>query len=270
MIEAIDATLATLFDKPTPLFTSARYALIDGKRLRPQLLLATAATYGCQVERALRPACAWELVHTYSLIHDDLPCMDNDDERRGKPSLHRAYPQWQAILTGDFFLTFAFELLATSEGLSPPLKIGLIKLLAKNSGSEGMLGGQVLDLSLDPKSISLKQLCELHSCKTGALIASAVEAGGLIAAAGQAEMEKLRALGHCLGLGYQIADDLLDEGETGPSVLSILSKNEAENWLNSLHEKTTELLSSLAKPAPLLKELAGKMLQHGNPIADDR
>lgn len=193
------------------LYRAARYALLGGgKRLRPILTLATVEMFGTPEETALTPACALEMVHTYSLIHDDLPCMDDDDYRRGKPSLHKAFPEGHAVLTGDYLLTYAFEVLASSEGISAPQKIQLMHLLAKNAGGEGMVGGQVMDLEGEGQPLKLETLRQIHQYKTGAMISASIEFGGILANASDEQMHHLKKFGENIGLAFQIIDDLLD------------------------------------------------------------
>lgn len=193
------------------LFEAARYALLGGgKRLRPILTLTITEMLGGLVEKALTPACALEMVHTYSLIHDDLPSMDDDDYRRGKLTVHRQYSESLAILTGDFLLTHAFEVLTTVPHLPPDKKVQLISILAKRSGAEGMIGGQVMDMAAEGQRISLDTLRLLHRNKTGALITASVELGAIISDATPLEMELLREFAENLGLAFQIVDDILD------------------------------------------------------------
>ena len=193
------------------LFGAARYAVLEGgKRLRPILTLATAQMLGGNIERALTPACALEIVHTYSLIHDDLPCMDNDDFRRGKLTVHKKYSEGHAVLTGDYLLTYAFEILANLPDVSAEKKITLISLLAQRIGSEGMIGGQIMDIDAVGKHINLETLQALHRNKTGALITTAVEFGGILSDANDEQMNQLRQFGENIGLAFQIIDDILD------------------------------------------------------------
>lgn len=203
-----------VFDQNVPysiLLRAARYSLLaGGKRLRPILAIATAETFGSRAKHALDPACALELIHTYSLIHDDLPCMDNDDFRRGKPSLHKAFPEGCAVLTGDFLLTFAFEVTAQAPHLTAQQKIELVHLLAKNSGAEGMIGGQVMDLESEGKKIPIDFLRNIHARKTAALITTAIEYGGIVANANPDHRVILRQFGYEIGLAFQIFDDILD------------------------------------------------------------
>ncbi len=195
------------------LYRAARYSLLSSaKRLRPLLMLATTEALGGAVQHALIPSCALELIHTYSLIHDDLPCMDNDDLRRGRPTLHKVYPEGHALLTGDFLLTYAFEVLATSPHLADGQKVALTTVFAKGAGDEGMIGGQLIDLDLAVTGNvpSWELLCEMHNKKTSALLAVALESGAIIANASTAIRGSLKEIGQMLGLAFQIVDDILD------------------------------------------------------------
>lgn len=218
LIDLIESRLDFLVqEKNEPyadLFKAARYSLLSsGKRLRPLLLLTAVEALGGDIQKAIQPACALEMIHTYSLIHDDLPCMDNDDLRRGKPTLHKVFPEWQALLAGDFLLTYAFEVLATSPGLDPQEKIDLITLFANKAGGEGMVGGQVIDLSIVGKSITLEELKKMHLLKTGMLLQASLEAAAIIAKRGKSVQEELKAFGHKVGLAFQIIDDVIDVTE---------------------------------------------------------
>ena len=157
----------------------------------------------------LEPACALEYVHTYSLIHDDLPCMDDDDLRRGRPSCHKAYPENIALLAGDALLTHAFEIIADCE-LSADAKCQMVSLLAANAGVSGMIGGQVLDLKYEAADPSLQQLLTVHKLKTGALISAACILGCLAAGATQAQIAAASNFAYNLGIAFQIKDDILD------------------------------------------------------------
>lgn len=164
------------------LFRAARYSLLIGsKRLRPILALATAETFGGDLESALSPACALEMIHKYSLIHDDLPCMDDDDFRSGHPSLHKVFPEGHAVLAGDFLLTQAFQILAEDPQLTSDKKVRLVSILARRSGGDGMIGGQVMDLEFEGIPIDLETLQFIHRNKTGAMITASIEFGGVLA-----------------------------------------------------------------------------------------
>lgn len=193
------------------LYKAARYSLLgSGKRLRPILALATTEMLGGDIHKALSAACTLEMIHTYSLIHDDLPCMDDDDFRRGKPSLHKAFPEGHAVLTGDFLLTYAFEVLADDLHLSQKQKVQLIRCLAKSSGGSGMIAGQVMDIEAEGKKIDLQTLQSIHENKTGAMITASIEFGAIIAEASKEHQDILREYGKKIGLAFQIVDDILD------------------------------------------------------------
>jgi geranylgeranyl diphosphate synthase, type II len=223
-------------ERQTPyhrLFSAARYSLLGtGKRLRPILLLATVETLGGSAEKALSAASAIELVHTYSLIHDDLPCMDDDDFRRGKPSLHKAYSEAHAVLTGDFLLSYAFEMLVCDPHLTAEQKVRLVELLAKSSGGNGMIAGQVMDIEAEGQSIDQKALQNIHRHKTGALITASVIMGATIANGTSDEIKALTAYGNDLGLAFQVMDDILD-------VRSSLEKHGKRVSSDATNNKTT-------------------------------
>lgn len=211
----IEEHLETLIpQRKTPynqLFEAARYSLLSGgKRLRPILTLTTTQMLGSDLSAALTPACAIEMVHAYSLIHDDLPCMDDDDFRRGKPSLHKAFPEGHAVLTGDYLLTYAFEILASHPSITSQQKTQLISTLAQRAGGHGMIGGQVMDLENEDRSLDLNGLTFIHQKKTGAMISAAVEFGGIMAQSSEQHLESLRTFGEKIGLAFQIIDDILD------------------------------------------------------------
>ncbi|WP_391559366.1 polyprenyl synthetase family protein [Robertmurraya sp.] len=187
-----------------------------GKRIRPLLLFATLEAFGKKGELGLEAAAAIEMIHTYSLIHDDLPSMDNDDLRRGKPTNHKVFGEAYAILAGDALLTYSFQVIssASSEQIPAEVKIQLITELAKASGAEGMVGGQVADMDGEGKDLSLDELEYIHIHKTGKLLAYSVVAGAMIAGANTHQLEKFATFAHHLGLAFQIRDDILDlEGD---------------------------------------------------------
>ncbi len=261
------------------LFTAARYSLLSSaKRLRPLIVLATARAFGISPSRALQPACALEMIHTYSLIHDDLPAMDNDDLRRGRPTLHKVYPEGHAILTGDYLLTYAFELIGTSPDLSAQQRILLLSSLAKGAGAEGMIGGQVVDLQLahENASPSWEILRFMHLKKTAALLTTAFEFGPIIANANPQEIEILRNCGWSLGLAFQVVDDILDvtgkEEEMGKPVgsdeknqkttaVSILGLDRSRALADELLQKAIDCLRTLSQPVEPLISLAYRLVQ---------
>jgi len=201
--------------QPAVLHRAMRYAaLAGGKRIRPILCLAAAEAAGGSAERALMPSLALELLHTYTLVHDDLPCMDDDDLRRGKPTCHKVFGEANAILAGDALLTLAFEWLAAAPA-TPPYSISdSILELARASGHAGVIGGQVEDLDAEGEPADAARLEFIHSRKTGALIRASVRLGAISAGAAPEELQKLSAYGELLGLAFQVADDILNATST--------------------------------------------------------
>jgi geranylgeranyl diphosphate synthase type II len=200
--------------KPARLRDAMRYSLLaGGKRLRPILVMAAAEACGGRPAQVLPAACAFEVLHTYSLVHDDLPAMDDDDLRRGRPTLHKAYDEATAILAGDALLTLAFELVANNAaitGVSAAAAIEASRLLAVAAGAQGMVGGQQGDLLGEGRKISLAGLKAIHAGKTGALITGACEVGAVLAGASAAKRRALRDYGRHIGLAFQVADDVLN------------------------------------------------------------
>ncbi|MBI5440237.1 MAG: polyprenyl synthetase family protein [Deltaproteobacteria bacterium] len=210
----LDARLPPPETFPRPLYQSMRYSLFaGGKRIRPAFAFAAAEAVGGKPERVLPFAAALEMVHTYSLIHDDLPAMDDDELRRGKPTNHVLFGDGIAILAGDALLTDAFAVLASDEvaaSTSPELIVKVVGELARGAGTGGMVAGQALDLTSEGKDVDLSTLEYLHTHKTGALIRAAVRIGALAGGADSASLEALTAYAEELGLAFQIADDVLD------------------------------------------------------------
>jgi geranylgeranyl diphosphate synthase, type II len=199
------------------LFEAMRYSLLGGgKRLRPVLVLAACEAVGGKPAAAMGLACAIEMIHTYSLIHDDLPCMDDDDLRHGRPSNHKVYGDAFATLAGDALLTDAFKVLARSgsESIPPRVLLETVAELANAAGSGGMVAGQVIDILGEGKSKSLEELEELHSKKTGALFLASIRGGARLGGADSNQLESLDAYGRALGLAFQVVDDLLDVEST--------------------------------------------------------
>ena len=237
----------------SPLFKAVRYALLSGgKRLRPLLTLATTHDLGGDLDAALLPASALEFIHTYSLIHDDLPCMDDDDMRRGKPSLHRAFNEGLAILSGDFLLTKAFELITTAPHLTEKQRLQLATILSKRSGSEGMIGGQVVDIATKGKEIPAIEQEWIDERKTAALFIAALEFGGVIAGAANDDLNCLRTIGLHFGLAFQLLDDLEDCSQHKPI------RNELEHHIQT----SLTFLNSLSKPSLELKALLVNFYEH--------
>jgi geranylgeranyl pyrophosphate synthase len=259
------------------LHESARYALLGGgKRLRPILTLTVTEIMGGNITTALSPACAIEMIHTYSMIHDDLPCMDNDDFRRGKLTVHKKYSEGVAVLAGDFLLTYAFEVLAKNDHLPPLVKSQLIQTLAHRSGSQGMIGGQAMDITFEGKQISLETLQLLHRNKTAALLTASIEFGAIISNTPPHFHKHLQQFGECIGLAFQIVDDILDVTssqvkhgkEIASDVLnekstyvSLLGLEKAKSCANEFYEKALQALNSLPYETSRLAAIADYILQ---------
>jgi geranylgeranyl diphosphate synthase type II len=256
------AALARLRDVPGRLDEAIRYSLFaGGKRLRPTLVLRTfEACGGTDARRptALASAAAMELIHTFSLVHDDLPAMDDDDLRRGKPTNHKVFGEAMAILAGDAMVTLAFGLLA--EDADPAAAPRLALELARAAGPEGMIGGQVLDIDSEGRTLQLSQLQQVHRMKTGALLAASCRMGAVAAGADEAGVATMDAFGRHLGLAFQIIDDVLDETST-PQQLGKATNKDAARGKNtypallglerSRREAERQLASAIETLAPL-------------------
>jgi geranylgeranyl diphosphate synthase, type II len=210
--QGIGTYLPAATTRPSRLHTAMRYSLeAGGKRLRPVLVLATAELFGVKDDAALPAAVAVECIHTYSLIHDDLPCMDNDDLRRGRPTAHKQFDEATALLAGDALLTHAFALLATSYAPQPALAHALVRELADAAGSRRLIGGQMEDLLAEKKADATADELEfIHLNKTAAMIEASLVMGALVAGAHESDVATLRRVGRHVGLAFQIIDDVLD------------------------------------------------------------
>jgi farnesyl diphosphate synthase len=219
--------------RPARLLAAMRHAALGGgKRLRPFLTLETAGLFGVAPEAAMRAACAIELIHCYSLVHDDLPAMDDDDLRRGRPTVHKAYDEATAILAGDSLLTYAFDILADpATHDDPALRCQLVRHLALASGLGGMAGGQALDLEAErsDKPLTFDEILEMQAMKTGALLQHAVEGGALLGKATPAQFKRLSRFGALIGAAFQIADDLLDAKSDAATLGKRAGKDAARN-----------------------------------------
>ncbi len=277
---ALDARLPPTAQALSPLHKAMRYVTLDGgKRVRASLVYAAGRAVDAPDEALDVPACAVEMIHAYSLVHDDLPCMDDDDLRRGKPTCHKAYDEATALLAGDALQSLAFEILANDPALNvgPAQRLRMIATLAQAAGAQGMAGGQAIDLASGGKTLTLAQLEDMHRRKTGALIRAAVLLGAQARA--DAAAEKLAALenySHAVGLAFQIVDDILDvEGEAGtlgknpgmdrargkstyPQVLGLA---EAKARARALHAQALESLAPLGDNGGVLAELAGFIIE---------
>jgi farnesyl diphosphate synthase len=225
-----DRMLAVPDDARAPLYRAMRHAVIGGgKRMRPLLVVAACDLFNVNRERALRVALAIEAVHCYSLVHDDLPCMDDDDLRRGKPTVHIAFDEATAVLTGDSLFALAFEWLADEATHEDPfVRAELVMELARASGPSGMAGGQAMDLAAEGGGFDLASITRLQQLKTGALIGFCLEAGAIMGKVGDNTRLKLRGYARDLGLAFQIADDLLDvEGDSSRTGKAVQKDAEA-------------------------------------------
>ncbi|WP_332812315.1 polyprenyl synthetase family protein [Sphingomonas sp.] len=280
-LEQISADIDALFDTLLPpqpdtratLYDAMRYAAIGGgKRLRPLLVVAACSLFHVDRTRALRVGLAVECVHVYSLIHDDLPCMDDDDLRRGKPTLHRAYDESTAVLAGDSLHALAFEIVADEQTHEDPfVRVELVAELARAAGPAGMAGGQMMDLMASKSALDLSAVTRLQQLKTGALIGFCLEAGAIMGRVPPEGRSKLRGYARDVGLAFQITDDLLDaEGEeikTGKRVnkdrdagketfVSLLGPARARRQAELLVDQATEYLHSFGAEADLLRAIA--------------
>ena len=229
----IDKTLHALIDElsiPNELKKSMIYSInAGGKRVRPLLVLATLDDLDIQLDDAYIVACAVELIHTYSLIHDDLPAMDDDDYRRGKLTNHKVFGEALAILAGDAMQALAFQCLTRTTSLAPTQQVELIRLLSEASGAEGMVGGQVLDLEGETRSLDVAALEAIHVRKTGALLSFSIEAGAILAQLCDDKKGQLKRYAHHIGLAFQIKDDILDVTSTTEQLGKPANSDEAQN-----------------------------------------
>jgi geranylgeranyl diphosphate synthase type II len=233
--------------------------LAGGKRFRPVLAILIAEGFGAHPKQVLPVAMAIEFIHTYSLIHDDLPCMDNDDFRRGQPTNHKKFGESTALLAGDALLTQAFSVIAEAYVENPMMGLKLVRLIAEASGAMGMVGGQEIDLQAQTQKVdlSLNALKVMHQMKTGALIRVSCEAAAVACGLPEDKVKKLRTFGEFLGLAFQIADDILDaqEKEETGSYPSMLGLEGAQKELELASERGLSLLTELQLTNSLLSQL---------------
>ena len=282
--ERVDSALdlyLPLADDPTQLRAAMRYSLFNGgKRVRPILAYAAALAVRSDTRLALIDpvAAALECLHSYSLVHDDLPAMDDDDLRRGKPTCHIAFTEATAILAGDGLQTLAFELL-TKTDFSPAIQINLIRQLAKGSGADGMVLGQAIDLAAVDHQLDLQQLETMHRHKTGALIRASVAMGAISAGADEAQLAALDDYAAAIGLAFQVQDDILDvTGDTAtigkqqgadiarnkPTYVSLLGLDAAKAKADELHRHALGALVSFGESATPLRQLASYIVERSN------
>jgi farnesyl diphosphate synthase len=269
-------------DAPAGLGVAMRYGVLDGgKRLRPLLVLAACRAVGGERDAALRAAVAVELIHAYSLVHDDMPCMDNDVLRRGKPTVHVKYGEAQAMLAGDAMQALAFEVLTPDTGVAPALQARLVALLARSAGHAGMAGGQAIDLASIGRGLDEAELRDMHRRKTGALLQASVMMG---AACGQPSAQVQAALsdyGWAIGLAFQVVDDILDvtqsaatlgktagkdQNDNKPTFVTVLGLGAARAHAQMLRRQAHEALaaSGLGAAAAWLAVLADKVVEREN------
>ena len=272
---ALESRLPLVKTPPSRLHEAMRYsALGGGKRVRPVLVYATGQALGIAPEKLDAPACAVELIHAYSLVHDDMPAMDDDELRRGRPTCHVAFDEATALLTGDALQTLAFYILSHDDSMAAEAgsRLQMIEMLALSSGSRGMAGGQAIDLDAVGKTLDLAQLENMHIHKTGALIRASVRLGTLFQPGlGQELVHKLDHYAKCIGLAFQIRDDILDvEGDTQtlgktqgkdeandkPTYPALLGLSESRERAKGLLEEAIECLASLDEKADPLRWIA--------------
>lgn len=247
-------------DIPTELKQSMLYSLsVGGKRLRPLLVFAVLEAFGHHPKKGYKVAAALEMIHTYSLIHDDLPAMDDDELRRGKPTNHIVYGEATAILAGDSLLTHAFKVIAEDHELTMPQRVQLVLELSKAAGPMGMVAGQILDMEAEDHPVTLDQLKQIHVHKTGRLIEFAIVAGALISEASETTIQTLRQFAYHIGLAFQIKDDILDvEGNT-----ELIGKKVGSDAVNG--KSTYVSLTSLKQAKEMLADeilAAQKLLEN--------
>jgi geranylgeranyl diphosphate synthase type II len=274
---AMDAFLPKAKERPATIHAAMRYSVFaGGKRLRPVLCLAAAEACGGEISNALAPACAVELMHTYSLVHDDLPAMDDDDLRRGRPTCHKVYGEGMAVLCGDALLTESFVVLART---TPTKRYGTrdyIAELAETGGSRKLIGGQVMDLEGEGKKLTKRDLVRIHEAKTAALLTTSLRLGAMTSNATPAKLQALTLFGHALGLAFQVIDDILDvtqstemlgktagkdqavEKSTYPAILGLdASRKEAAR----LTKAAMDALKPFGAKAARLEEIASHLLK---------
>ena len=270
-MQRIQREVDAMFDALLPLPDDSRVRLVEamrhaaiggGKRIRPLLLVTTAEMYGASRAVAVRAGCAVEAIHAYSLVHDDLPCMDDDDLRHGKPTVHKAFGEATAVLAGDSLHALAFELLADPATSNDPfVRAELIQALASASGHNGMAGGQMMDMAADEAALDLHTVTRLQQLKTGALLSAAVEMGAILGRVPEEARAHLRAYARDIGLAFQIADDLLDhegdEAKTGKALfVSLMGAEQARNQAEALSAQAMGHLQGHGDEANLLRALA--------------
>ena len=271
----LDRLIPSVETEPARLYEAARWSVFaGGKRFRPALLLAVGKAFGCAEDKLLSMACAVEMIHTYSLIHDDLPAMDDDDLRRGRATCHVKFDEATAILAGDVLQTLAFQAIATDENLSERTRVRLISELANSAAR--MVDGQQLDLDGEGRRIALEDLEKIHQNKTGAMIRVSARSGAIVAEATADELNAITDYASKLGLLFQITDDLLDITQTTEVLGKTAGKDEraekatypafygieeTRNLAEKVHAEAVRALDDLDRPTEILREIAGFILR---------
>jgi geranylgeranyl diphosphate synthase type II len=265
--QAVDAALERLLPPeatpPGSVHRAMRYSVFaGGKRIRPILCLETARVFNPQIEPALHAACALEFIHTYSLIHDDLPALDNDDLRRGKPTCHKAFGEALAILAGDALLTLAFEVIGEAP-LAAERRAAILTEVARSAGSvNGMVGGQVADVEAEGNQVGPEMLEYIHRSKTAALIRASVLSGALCAGASEEDVQRLRRFGEKIGWAFQVTDDILDVEESSAALGKTAGKDAVQ------HKATYPAVFGLEKSHQIARDLAGQAVAELAPYGE--
>ena len=283
--EQVDATLDALVPaadtEPTQLHEAIRWSLFaGGKRIRPGLVFAAGETFDADVKRLSRAAAAIEMIHTFSLIHDDLPAMDDDDMRRGRATCHKKYGEATAILAGDALQTLAFKVLAEDNGVAAEVRVRLIADIATASGTPaGMVAGQQMDLDAEGRTVTISEIEGIHSRKTGALISVSAKAGAIIGDASMDELAAIEQYASRIGLLFQITDDLLDVTQETETLGKTAGKDVAaekatypkhfgvdgtRKMANAIRDKACEALSAIDRDTSLLQSLADLIVERTN------
>jgi geranylgeranyl diphosphate synthase, type II len=258
-LQLVDTTLEKLLPgenaQPASIHEAMRYSVFaGGKRIRPILCVETARIFASDITPALHPACAIEFIHTYSLIHDDLPALDNDDLRRGKPTCHKKFGDAIAILAGDALLTLAFETLGKAP-VEPVLRVEMVKEIATSAGTlNGMVGGQVADLEAEGQGVGPEMLEYIHRSKTAALIRASITAGAICAGAADEDVTRLRHFGETIGWAFQVTDDILDVEESSAALGKTAGKDVAQQ------KATYPAVFGLARSHEIANELSSKAI----------
>lgn len=276
-----DTPLKHELQRPKRLVAAIRHSALDGgKRLRPFLVMESAALFGVQPEQSIHAACALECIHCYSLVHDDLPAMDDDALRRGRPTTHIAFDEATAILAGDALLTFAFDLLSqTNTHSDPSVRVELVSLFARNAGLGGMVGGQMLDLEAEEKSLDPSEITTMQAMKTGALLRCACETGAVLGGASAQQRASLLEFGAKIGAAFQLADDILDVTSDAATMGKHTGKDadrgketlvdhyglaDAQKHLNLYLEEALQALSDFGPEGTVLRQAARFIVERTN------